>query len=114
MNIDYKKYFVSVEIIRVYIVIAVVFFSITLAIQQLRTALREFNPSQTTKIYLKGFINNPRSLILSARMHLENGKYDQALIDLELAKGLYEINKLNYDVIQEEIVKLKQIIKKND
>lgn len=114
MKIDYKKYFISEVYLRIYMLIAILLLCSSLLIQQMRMALREFNPSQTTKLYLKGFINNPKSFLLSARLHIKNGKYEQALIDLELSKGLYEINKLRYDEIQDEIIKIKEILKEKE
>ena len=63
----------------------------------LNKIVANYEPKESLKIYLKGLINNPEALYISANNYFENDQFDKAKIDINLAMGLigYRCNSYN-------------------
>lgn len=104
-NYMFKKeiVFFSIKLFFIYLL-----FLITLYL--INFNLNNFNLKPIHKIYLKGLISNPEVFYQTSLYFHNNGNYDKALIDIQLAMGL-----INYKCINEnkKICELYQKIKKS-
>jgi hypothetical protein len=110
VKINYKKYWMNERMVNLYIITAVIVFSCSLVIAQLRTAFRDINISAKTKIYLKGVIVNPAALEYASEINIKKKKYDEAIIDLNLAKTLYILSNKDVSSIDNRIHEVEKII----
>ena len=54
---------------------------------------------------MKGIIQNPRALLLSSEINKKSGNLDEAIIDIELAIALIELNGKNSSINKVEYYK---------
>lgn len=110
MKINYIEYLINKELIQFIIKAGIVLIVGSSLIFQFRYTLRNYDPTEKVKVYLKGVISNPEALIIAAEINIERKKYNDALVDLKLAKSLNKINKLETNKIDLEITKLEKIM----
>lgn len=110
MKINYTEYLINKDTIQFIIKAGIVLIVGSSLIFQFRYTLRNYDPTEKVKVYLKGVISNPEALIIAAEINIERKKYNDALVDLKLAKSLNKINKLETNKIDLEITKLEKIM----
>lgn len=109
-KIDYGNFFLNERMIEFYLKAFIVIFALSIVSVVFIKAIK-IDDESLVKIYLKGMIVNPESLIISYEKNLSAGKVDKALIDLRLAVGLMESNKFPFETIKiykDKIIELNQ------
>jgi hypothetical protein len=114
MKINYIEYLINKDTIQFIIKAGIVLIVGSSLIFQFRYTLRNYDPTEKVKVYLKGAISNPEALIIAAEINIKKKKYDEALVDLKLAKSLNKINRIETSKIDLEIKELEKIINENE
>ncbi len=96
-DISIKKYFRNEFIVRFIIILSTLYIFLLALLYPLNIIVANYEPKESLKIYLKGFINNPEALYISANNYFENNQFDKAKIDINLAMGLIGYRCNNYN-----------------
>ncbi len=87
-DISIKRYFRNGFIIRFVIILSILYIFLLGLLYPINIIISKQEIKEGFKIYLKGLINNPEVLYISANNYFENNQFDKAKIDINLAMGL--------------------------
>jgi len=110
-NYELKKYFKEVYFVRFIIILSALYIMFLCMLYPLKLVLDNYEPTENFKVYMKGVIQNPEALYISALNSYQNGRLDKAIIDINLAMGIIGYRCNNYNI---KICNLADSLNKND
>lgn len=99
-DISIKKYFLNDFIVRFIIISSILYIFLLGLLYPLNIIISKQEIKEGFKIYLKGLINNPEVLYISANNYFKKNELEKAKIDINLAMGLigYRCNSYNVKI----------------
>jgi hypothetical protein len=87
-DINIKKYLKNEFIVKFFLILSMLYIFFLALLYPINKMIENYEPKEGLKIYMKGIINNPESLYISANNYFKNNQIDKAKIDINLAMGL--------------------------
>ena len=103
--INYREIIFNRRIINFAVNVSLLLLVTVFCIQKIESSLVNFISDGKVKYLLKGIIQNPRALLISSEINKKSGNLDEAIIDIELAIALIELNGKNSSINKVEYYK---------
>lgn len=99
-EINLKEYINKKLVVNFLITISLIYVFLILLIYPINNMIKNYEPKDHVKVYLKGLITNPEVFYINAIYYYKRKEFSKAKLDIELAMGLigYKCNDLNQKI----------------